>query len=113
MDARRAGRELVVVPTTPLKGGNRFAQIVLTCKLPDMTSGYRVWGHDALRHALAGESKTMAGCGFQIEMAWIHWRRTGRVQNVPICFMERSVGKSKMSAEITWEAARRLIAPRL
>ena len=95
------------------RGGNRFAQIVLTCKLPDMTSGYRVWGHDALRHALAGESKTMAGYGFQIEMAWTHWRRTGGVQTVPICFVERSAGKSKMSAGITWEAARRLSALRL
>ena len=95
------------------RGGNRFAQIVLTCKLPDMTSGYRVWGHDALRHTLAGESKTMAGYGFQIEMAWTHWRRTGGVQTVPICFVERSAGKSKLSGGITWEAARRLVALRL
>ena len=95
------------------RGGNRFAQIVLSCDLPDMTSGYRVWGHHALRHALAGESKTMAGYGFQIEMAWTHWRRSGAVRSVPICFVERVAGKSKMSLRITWEAALGVIALRL
>jgi len=95
------------------RAGNRFAQIVLSCDLPDMTSGYRVWGHGALRNALSSESKTMAGYGFQVEMAWTLWRRAGEVRSVPICFVERVAGKSKMSAGITWEAARGVIALRL
>lgn len=94
------------------RGGNRFAQIVLSCDLPDMTSGYRVWGHGALRDALSAESKTMAGYGFQVEMAWTHWRRKAEVRSVPICFVERATGKSKMSVGITWEAARGVIGLR-
>ena len=95
------------------RGGNRFAQIVLSCDLPDMTSGYRVWGHGALRGALAAEGKTMAGYGFQVEMAWTHWRRKDEVRSVPICFVERTAGKSKMSVGIAWEAARGVIELRL
>ena len=95
------------------KGGNYYAQMVLSCNVPDLTSGFRVWGSEALSRALATEAKIMTGYGFQIEMAWTHWRRTGEVQNVPICFVERAAGKSKMSLGIAWEAARGIIALRL
>lgn len=95
------------------RGGNYYARRVLSCDVPDLTSGFRVWGSEALSRALTTEESRMTGYGFQIEMAWTHWRRTGGVQKVPICFVERTAGKSKMSLGITWEAARGLIELRL
>jgi len=84
--------------------GNYFARKLLRCTVPDMTSGFRVWGDKALEHALRAESRTMSGYGFQIEMAWRHWLSGNEVVSSPICFVERNVGRSKMSTRIAVEA---------
>jgi len=91
------------------RGGNRFARAVLSCDLPDMTSGYRVWGSEALSTTLAAGNTGLVGYGFLIEMAWSHWVRGGQVRPTPICFLERKSGRSKMSTGITFEAAIRVM----
>lgn len=87
------------------RGGNRFARAALSCDIPDMTSGYRVWGRAALSTTLAAGNTGLLGYGFLIEMAWSHWVRGGQVKPTPICFIERTSGRSKMSTGITFEAA--------
>jgi len=73
-----------------LRGGNRFARAVLSCDLPDMTLGYRVWGSEALSTTLAAGNTGLVGYAIQIEMAWSHWVREGQVRPTPICFVERT-----------------------
>lgn len=86
------------------KGGNLFARGMLKCDINDLTSGFRVWGANALRWTLEAEKAKMSGYGFQIEMAWRQWLAGREVISVPICFVERSTGRSKMSRRIVAEA---------
>ena len=45
------------------------------------------------------------GYAFQIEMTFKCWRKGMRVKEIPILFVDRSVGVSKMSKHVIWEAA--------
>jgi hypothetical protein len=82
--------------------------------ITDSTSGFRAYSADILRQ-LTLDSVRAEGYGFQIEMVYEVIRQGGRVTEVPICFVDRLEGKSKMSAYIviealglvTWWAARR------
>ncbi len=45
------------------------------------------------------------GYGFQIEMQLQGWRKGFRIREIPILFVDRRAGESKMSRRIVWEAA--------
>ena len=47
---------------------------------------------------------TSDGYGFQIEMNFKVWRKGMRVREIPILFVDRRVGVSKMNKKIIWEA---------
>jgi dolichol-phosphate mannosyltransferase len=84
-------------------GGNTFARIVLGIPTHDCTSGFRCYRTTALRTIDLGLIRAQ-GYAFQVEMAYIFWRRGYRVREVPIIFEDRRVGKSKMSRRIFMEA---------
>jgi dolichol-phosphate mannosyltransferase len=85
------------------EGGNRYASALLGLHVADSTSGFRAYRADMLRRLdLAGIRAD--GYGFQIEMVHQVLRHGGRVEEVPIRFVDRVEGKSKMSGAIVVEA---------
>ena len=85
------------------KGGNRYTRIVLGLPLRDATGGYRAYRRVVLEE-LALDSVSSQGYCFQVDLVWQAWRRGFRVVEVPITFVERERGESKMSRAIVAEA---------
>jgi dolichol-phosphate mannosyltransferase len=85
------------------RAGNLYARALLGFGVKDSTSGFRAFRAEMLRH-LDLESLRSEGYGFQIETAWRVHRRSGRIVEVPIIFVERTHGSSKMSRKIVVEA---------
>lgn len=85
------------------RGGNRYSRIALGVPLRDITGGYRAYRASALRRL---ELATVASAGycFQVDLAWRAVRSGLRVAEVPITFVERTEGASKMSGAIVREA---------
>jgi dolichol-phosphate mannosyltransferase len=83
--------------------GNRYAKDMLGTKIYDMTSGFRAFRVDFLK-TLELEGVAARGYGFQVEMALRTFRAGGRIIEVPIVFIERNFGKSKMTTAIVLEA---------
>jgi dolichol-phosphate mannosyltransferase len=84
-------------------GGNTFARAVLFIPVRDCTGGFRCYRTAALR-TLRLDAISAQGYAFQVEMAYIFWKRGYRIREVPIVFEDRRVGKSKMSRKIFVEA---------
>jgi dolichol-phosphate mannosyltransferase len=84
------------------KIGNRYAKFMLGTKILDMTSGFRVYRAEFLRE-LVSEPVSSHGYSFQVELAY-RASRQGVVVEVPITFVERLNGKSKMTLAIVLEA---------
>jgi dolichol-phosphate mannosyltransferase len=82
--------------------GNCYARLMLGTTILDMTSGFRVFKADFLKR-LIDEQVSSAGYSFQVELAY-RASRLGRVAEVPITFVERNYGKSKMTLAIVLEA---------
>jgi dolichol-phosphate mannosyltransferase len=82
--------------------GNRYAKTMLGTKIWDMTSGFRVYRAEFLQK-LVTESVSSHGYSFQVELAY-RASKAGSVVEVPITFVERVNGKSKMTLAIVLEA---------
>jgi dolichol-phosphate mannosyltransferase len=85
------------------RGGNLYASAVLGLGITDATSGFRAYRADILETIDLGRVKA-EGYGFQIEMVHQVLEHGGRVSEVPIRFVDRVEGKSKMSMAIVVEA---------
>lgn len=85
------------------RGGNRYAGLMLGLEVRDATAGYRAYRAEALRQIALDEIRA-DGYGFQIEMAYEVARSGGRIVEVPIQFVDRVRGTSKMSSRIVIEA---------
>lgn len=86
------------------RGGNLYSKIMLGAGVNDITAGFRAYKAEALA-SLDFDSIDSAGYCFQIDMTW-RMRQAGfRIVEVPITFVERTVGQSKMSESIFREAA--------
>lgn len=92
------------------KGGSLYSRAVLGLGVHDVTSGFKCFTRRALEgidlHAVRSE-----GYAFQIEMTYRAIRNGCRVAEVPIVFVDRRVGKSKMSRRVFAEAV--VTVPRL
>jgi dolichol-phosphate mannosyltransferase len=69
----------------------------------DITAGFRVYRSSFLR-ALDLAHIASAGYSFQVELAWRTFKAQGRIEEVPITFVERAHGNSKMNNRIVLEA---------
>jgi dolichol-phosphate mannosyltransferase len=85
------------------KGGSLYSRTILGLPVRDLTSGYRAFTRRALE-AIGLEHVHSNGYSFQIEMAYRAVRRGMRVKEVPIVFVDRTLGRSKMSRRIFAEA---------
>ena len=89
------------------KWGSAYARRMLRLDTRDATAGYRVFRADALRRIRLDDVHTR-GYGFQVDMLW-HAREAGlTVVEVPVTFIERIRGRSKMSPAIVLEAMARI-----
>lgn len=85
------------------RGGNRYARAVLGLPFDDLTGGFKCFRRAVLEQ-LRLEAVRSEGYAFQIEMTYRAWRRGFRIEEVPIIFVDRRVGQSKMSRRIVGEA---------
>ena len=85
------------------RGGNAYTRTMLGVPLHDATGGYRAFKAGTLR-ALDLQDVASQGYCFQVDLAWRAVQRGMRVKEVPITFVERTAGTSKMSQRIVVEA---------
>jgi len=85
------------------RGGNTYARVLLGLPLHDATGGYRVFRREVLE-ALELETVSSAGYCFQVDLARRAWQSGFRIVEVPIRFVERVSGVSKMNRAIVAEA---------
>ena len=85
------------------RGGSLYAGLILGLDVKDLTGGFKCFRREALE-ALDLGTVTSTGYAFQIELTYRAIRRGFRVVEVPITFVDRRVGKSKMSRAIVFEA---------
>jgi glycosyltransferase involved in cell wall biosynthesis len=85
------------------RGGNAYTRIALGLPLKDATGGYRAYRRTVLDPLLDAGVASQGYC-FQVDLAWQVWRAGHRVVEVPITFVERERGESKMSRAIVAEA---------
>jgi dolichol-phosphate mannosyltransferase len=85
------------------QGGNVYAALLLRLHVADSTSGFRAYRAEALRRINLDDVRA-EGYGFQIEMVLRVLQNGGQVTEVPIRFVDRVQGKSKMSMHIVVEA---------
>ncbi|MEZ6036932.1 MAG: polyprenol monophosphomannose synthase [Planctomycetota bacterium] len=92
------------------RGANLYTRMVLSSGVRDNTAGFRCFWVAALQQ-LDLAAVHAQGYAFQIEMAFRMVRRGFAVKEVPIHFVDRRVGQSKMDGKIAREAL--LLVPRL
>ena len=84
---------------------NLYTRLLLRSGIRDNTAGFRCY-HTAALRALDLRAVAAQGYAFQIEMAFRVVRAGCRVREIPIHFVDRQVGTSKMSSGIAVEALR-------
>jgi dolichol-phosphate mannosyltransferase len=84
-------------------GANIYARLVTGMPIKDCTGGFKCFRREVLA-ALPLDRIKSDGYSFQIEMNYHCWRRGFRIKEIPIIFVDRQVGISKMSRRIVWEA---------
>ncbi|MCA9597957.1 MAG: polyprenol monophosphomannose synthase [Myxococcales bacterium] len=85
------------------KGGSLYARTILGVSVRDLTSGYKGYSRRALE-AINLPSVHSNGYSFQIETTFRALKKGMRVEEVPIVFVDRRAGESKMSRRIFAEA---------
>lgn len=85
------------------KGGSLYSRTILGLDVKDLTSGYKAFSRRALE-AIELQDVHSNGYSFQIELTYRAVRRGMRVKEVPIVFVDRTAGHSKMSRKIFVEA---------
>jgi dolichol-phosphate mannosyltransferase len=85
------------------RSGTAYTRLMLGVPIRDATGGYRAFRADTLRQLDLHEVASQGYC-FQIDLAWRAVQRGLRVREVPITFVERVSGTSKMSQKIVVEA---------
>ena len=83
--------------------GNLYAKWMLNLGVEDSTAGFRVYSERILKK-IDLDGVTASGYGFQIEMTFRAKQAGAAIHEVPIRFVDRVNGKSKMSSSVVTEA---------
>ena len=83
---------------------NVYTRLVTGIPLTDATGGFKCFRRRALEGIPLDRVRT-EGYGFQIEMSFRCWKRGFRIKEIPIVFVDRRAGTSKMNHSIILEAA--------
>jgi dolichol-phosphate mannosyltransferase len=89
------------------RAGSLYARIVLGVSVRDLTGGFKCFRRTVLE-TIDRDAIAARGYGFQIEGTYRALRAGFRVVEVPITFVDRRVGESKMSGAIVFEAMRQV-----
>ncbi len=84
-------------------GANKYVRTVTGLAVNDCTSGYRLY-HRRVLEALDLPNVRSNGYSFQVEMTFRAQLCGFRMVEVPIIFMERRAGQSKLSKGVVWES---------
>lgn len=85
------------------RGGSLYSRILLGVKYRDITGGYRAFRRETLEQINLSKVDSV-GYGFQVDMLWRVAQLGLKIVEVPITFVEREFGASKMSGNIFQEA---------
>jgi dolichol-phosphate mannosyltransferase len=85
------------------RGGSFYARLFTGLKVRDCTSGFRCYRKEVL-NAIDFERISASGYSFQVEMAYVCSIMGFDTFELPIIFVDRVEGTSKMSRSIIWEA---------
>lgn len=86
---------------------NVYARWVTGVPVADLTGGFKCFRREVLE-AIPLERVESNGYAFQIEMTFRAWRKRFRIGEIPIMFVDRDTGESKMSKSIVREAVWRV-----
>jgi dolichol-phosphate mannosyltransferase len=89
------------------RGGSLYARLVLGVSVRDLTGGFKCYRRVVLE-TIERDAIAARGYGFQIEGTYRALRAGFRVVEIPITFVDRRVGESKMSGGIVLEAMRQV-----
>ncbi len=89
------------------RGGSLYARLVLGVGIRDLTGGFKCYRRRVLE-TIDLDAIAARGYGFQIEGTYRTLRAGFRVVEIPITFVDRRVGESKMSGAIVLEAMRQV-----
>jgi|SRR5450631_1825416 len=89
-------------------GGNLYVRVLLGMPISDATGGFRAYRASAL-HSLDLHDVASQGYCFQVDLVWRAIRAGLSVVEVPITFVERTLGDSKMSRDIVAESLRYIL----
>ena len=84
-------------------GANLYSKIITGMPIKDSTGGYKAWRVELLKKINFNKVKSQ-GYSFQIEMNFRAWRLDASIIEDSIIFVDRTIGESKMSKSIMYEA---------
>ncbi len=84
-------------------GANLYTRIVTGMPILDATGGFKCFRREVLEQIDFASSRS-DGYSFQIELNYRCWKGGFRIREIPIVFVDRHSGSSKMSKRIMWEA---------
>ena len=84
-------------------GANLYSRIITGMPIKDSTGGFKAWRREVLEELDLNGVRSQ-GYSFQIEMNFRTWCKGFRIKEVPIIFVDRTIGESKMSKNIVYEA---------
>jgi len=82
---------------------NLYTRVVTGLPLCDATSGFKCFRRQVLE-AIDLDKVRSDGYSFQIEMDFLAWKKGFKLQEIPIVFVDRNIGDSKMNSHIIHEA---------
>jgi len=85
------------------RGGSLYSRLILGIAIKDLTGGFKCFKKETLQ-ALDLDNIFSNGYAFQIEINYRVTKKKLKVKEIPIVFVDRRVGKSKMSKSIFLEA---------
>ena len=91
-------------------GANIYTRLVTGLPVKDATGGFKCWKREVLE-SLDLDNVRSQGYSFQIEMTYRAWLQKFKIKEVPIIFVDRTIGESKMDRSVMLEAA--IMIPRL
>ena len=84
-------------------GANMYSRFITGMPINDGTGGFKAWRGNLLNDIELKKVRSQ-GYSFQIEMNFRSWRLGARIKEEPIIFVDRTIGESKMSKSIMYEA---------
>tara|TARA_Y100000748_G_C15483966_1_gene484009 strand:- start:543 stop:1262 length:720 start_codon:yes stop_codon:yes gene_type:complete len=84
-------------------GANTYSRIITGMPIMDGTGGFKAWKSEVLSD-IDLDSVRSQGYSFQIEMNFRAWVKGYKIKEIPIIFSDRTIGQSKMSKKIVYEA---------